>query len=221
MDALLPTIVAALADERKDVAIRVVQTISDFGRPKFGVPELLAWMKQPESWKRTIGASVLSKIATDDPEVLRAVLTELEQGKADPNDSYSSVRIIEAVGRFGPKAKPAVEKLAALVKNSRAHEDRDICRNIHDAAVRALEQIGPDAKAAVPILLGCLELKIFLEEPGDDYYIGYRPTLLLALDKIDPKVAEKARADDKRRYEAYDQLLREKNPLPPKKNPLP
>jgi HEAT repeat protein len=221
MDALLPAIVAALADENRKVCVEAACAIKYFGRPKYGVPELLTWMKQPENWKRTTASDVLSMIATDDPDALRAVLREFEQGKGDPKDKYYDASIIESVGRFGSKAKPAVEKLVAFVKNPRAHEDRDVCRNIHDSAVDALRQIGPDAKAAVPVLLGCLQHKIFLEEPGD-YYIGSREAVLRALDKIDPKIAEKSRAEDKLRREAHEQWFREKEKDRfPKKDPLP
>lgn len=125
MDAFLPAIVPVLADERREICWQAAWAISEFGRPKFGIPELLDFFKQPESWKRTVGAGVLSRIATDDPDALRAVLNEFDQGKCDPKDKYYQESIIESVGRFGPKAKPAVEKLAALVKKpSRARRPR-------------------------------------------------------------------------------------------------
>lgn len=217
MDAFLPQVVATLTDEHPEVVIGATQAIAWFGRPKTGTPELIAALKRKEPGVRAAAVSTLGRVGTDDPAALKAVLGELD--RPEPyREAWQYQLVIEAVGRFGPKAKDAVGRLGEIVKDDRAGQSLSDRSSLHDAAVQALGKIGSDAKAAVPALLGCLDKKLYEGDSKTEYYHGRREEVLRALDKIDPTAAKKARADEKRKREEaakwYEDRYRSSPPIP-------
>ena len=184
MDGLLPEVIALVGDEDPEVAAEAGYEIFSFGRPKQGVKELLSAIKRKEERVRVFAAMALSRVGRDDPDALAAVLAELKPEKY--KSGYG--RVLEAAGRFGPKAKAAVPALLAEVKAERWKDNTDpahyACYDCEDA-IRALGNIGPDVKEAVPEILKYL---VFSGISGQ----GSVNDLIAAMDKIDATGAKAA-----------------------------
>ncbi len=205
MDAFLPQVIAALADEHPEVAAKAAGVIHSFGRPKSGVPELLTVLKRKEPEVRASAVLALGRVGKDDPDALKAVLEELNHPERY-KDHYHYQSIIGAVGGFGPKAKDAVPVLIKVIENSewKRHEHT----SLYDAAIDSLGEIGPDAKEAVPAILKYADT------------VRLQPELIAALDKIDPEAGKQARAIQKRKEDEFKKWV-ESLQNPPQPNPLP
>ena len=195
MDGLLPEVIALLADEEDEIATCAAITIFAFDRPKQGIKELLVTLDRRDRRLRAYAVAALSRVGRDDPAVLTAVLGQLKPQHYGTH--YSTV--VRAVGRFGPKAKAAVPELIRVVESSGWKFQYDTL--LYDEAIVALGEIGPDAKAATPAILKYADS------------VRVLPDLLTALDKIDPKAGQEARAVQKRKEDEFIKML-EKLPKP-------
>lgn len=113
------------------------------------VPELVRILKdkQVDSGVRKSAALALKHIG---PHAIDAVPTLLDMVKNyDP--VYSRDEIVYALGGIGPAAIPALVEFI----NNEANKKDD--RNPRSVAVRAIGEMGPAAKSAIPFLSGLLE----------------------------------------------------------------
>ncbi len=136
--AAIPGLVEALGDAmHRRVALEALAKLGPAAKP--AIPALTKMLTDREKEFRLLAAVVIAKI---DPESEVALPVVVEMA----NDPQPQFRAIEAMGKMGPVAVPA---LVELVKG------RDEYRR--GFAVEALGQIGAGAKTAVPALVELLK----------------------------------------------------------------
>ncbi len=171
----MPGLIRALADTSGSVRGLAARALGKFGpRAKIAVPALLRVAAHPGEWS-TLNETV-KRIG---PEAVPALIHGLD----DPEYPAGHVPAAVALGQFGPLAAAAVPRIRALLANSRGEArvslaqtlwriDRDssalavliaLIRKedfmVQARAFDALEEIGPDAKAAIPMLIEMLDHK--------------------------------------------------------------
>jgi HEAT repeats/PBS lyase HEAT-like repeat len=117
---------------------RAALALGEFGpAAEEAVPVLMKVIKESNPEARTeneaSAAAALGKIAPDTPSADQAVAALLPV--LESKDRYCRFRAIEALGRFGPRARTAVPKIRAL------EGDRD--SGVREAASKSLLAIDP------------------------------------------------------------------------------
>jgi len=141
----ISALLIALKDEHYWSRLHAARTLGHIGPPaQAAVPALAKLLRCPEADIRAEAAEALARIGG-----IEGVRDELLAALPDAN-SFVRTAVAEALGRGGPAAVPG------LVQTIEKHSSAEV----HDAAMRALAIIGPDAAAAVPALLRVLRAEV-------------------------------------------------------------
>jgi HEAT repeat protein len=207
MDALLPQVIAALADEHPEVVAEAALTINCFGRPKQGATELLSALKRHNGETRIALGWALTQVTKDDPDVLKAILELLKSER----DQFNFSHVVRMTGGFGPAAKDAVPILIDILKDDYWAKKNAGSITVYEEAIGALGRIGAAAKPAGPAVFARIETTM-AAATAEAYDI---------LDQLDPALGKEARARAKRRQEEFKREFEERNqPVPPVVRPI-
>ncbi len=168
----LPGLIRALADGSGSVRGRAASTLGKIGpRAKIAVPALLRIAAHPGEW-----SSLNDAVKRIGPETIPALI----DGLGDPAYPKGHIPAAVALGELGPAAAAAVPRIRALLANSqgedrvalaralwRIHPDSTVITElialvrkdnfmVQARALDALEEIGPEARAAIPTLIETL-----------------------------------------------------------------
>ena len=142
----VPALRDALQRDRSHAAV-YARTLGEIGPPaRAAIKELNGLL--PDAAARVEAAVALIRIDPEQTDKPMSVL--LSEVKAAEEKRARTA--IDALGRLGPAAQPAVSALAARLKD----------RELTETVLAALRAIGPEARDAVPALLA------LLREPGRD-----------------------------------------------------
>src|SRR5262249_16876756 len=111
---------------------------SHLGLPDKGIRKAIRWGLG--SGGRETRVSILFRMRDCTDGEVEGFATELVALIGDPDDGserHVQLRAIELLGRWGDRAKPAVDKLLGLVR------DRKEPQTVREAAVRCLRKIDP------------------------------------------------------------------------------
>lgn len=124
------------------------------------IPWLIEAVERREAvlWSTGALTSYGPKAKAGLPAMIRLLQMELKEDPTGHSKEYLAANIILLLGRFGPEAVPAVPMLSDILL-----EDKE---TLSDYAAKALAEIGPAAKGAVPSLIK------LVKNPNADYYIG-------------------------------------------------
>ena len=149
-DCAIPALTAALDDERQEICVNAGLALSVIDPALTdSVPELLGGLQSSDATIRQRAAKSLGNLRPVPKESASALIKALKD-KDQLVREYAAL----AIGKLSPIPVEAVEKLINVVKE-------DWYSNVRDAAEAALNNLGPNATDAVPILE-----KAF--NPGDD-----------------------------------------------------
>jgi HEAT repeat protein len=207
LKALLPDVIAALADEDAGVVEHAARARATWGQPGVGVRELFAALKRPEPRVRIAAMVALADVGRDDPATFPTFMDAVKH--PEQRETYHTA--IGYVWRFGPQAKAAVPYLIETLKESE-NEPSDL-GHLRNSAVLCLGRIGADAKPAVAAILKYMQSKGPNRPSG---FIG----VFFALDRIDPEAAATARTIDQQYQEEFRRWLESKRTPPPIPTPL-
>jgi HEAT repeat protein len=115
--------------------------------PRSAAPALLPLLKDPEPYVRLKAIEALCELEEGDKECLAALLELVKR-----RDSKVRQHAARLLYRYGSAAKQAVPALMEVVRNDADPQSRIL-------AIGALGAIGPDAKAAIPLLKSVQEDK--------------------------------------------------------------
>jgi hypothetical protein len=143
----VPVLIALLAGEpgrgEPDLRWTSAEILGRMGSDAIGAEDaLLAGLDDADPHVRAVCAAALPQVGVPAERAVPALLARLETDQR--------VQFVDAVGEYRGEAREAVGPLVQLVEN--AASDADLRRS----AVWALGRIGPDAAAALPVLLRCL-----------------------------------------------------------------
>src|SRR5262249_47173750 len=110
--------------------------------PRSAAPALAIYLKDPEPAIRIKAIEYLCDLEENDAECLTELLELVKR-----RDSTVREKSARLIARYGSAAKPAVPALVEILRT-------DHSASTKSAAVEALGNIGPDAKAALPALAG-------------------------------------------------------------------
>lgn len=163
----VPALRDALQRDRSHASV-YARTLGEIGPPaRAAIKELDGLLSDAAA--RVEAAVALVRI---DPEQTdRPVSVLVEEVKAA--DEKRARTAIDALGRLGPAARPAVSTLAARLKD----------RELAETVLAALRAIGPEARDAVPALLS------LLREPGRDVALPVAEVLVRIGPATIPRVA--------------------------------
>ncbi len=165
----MPSLAKALKGGDEHFREKVAEAIGKIGtEAKAAVPALLEAMKSSEWGLRGCAAEAIGRILPAPHEVVPVLELALED-----NEDFVRMKAAEALWRVSQKGEKAIPVLIELLREE-ISRDRHVYRT---DIVEILGQIGPQAKAAVPLLLK--------EAHADDQ--DTRKTAKNALKKIDPK----------------------------------
>jgi HEAT repeat protein len=145
---LVPVLAARLKDQDVNVRLRALSALGAVGPTAESAAEAVAaLLRDPNPPIRLEAAVAVAHIGstTGREEALKLLLDSLHSRGPQP----VSPRALDAVGRFGADAAPAIPALVKLI-NGRVP-------SIRAAAVEALGGIGKPAKEAVPALMSLLK----------------------------------------------------------------
>jgi HEAT repeat protein len=163
----VPALRDALQRDRTHAAV-YARTLGEIG------PPARAAIKDLDSLLSDAAARVEAAVALvriDPGQTDRPMSALIEEVKAA--DEKRARTAIDALGRLGPAARPAVSALAARLKD----------RELTEAVLAALRAIGPEARDAVPALLA------LLREPGRDIALPVAEVLVRIGPAAIPRVA--------------------------------
>jgi len=178
----VPLFVELLKDDRKpgeDTTANRRMTAADglgFLGPaaKDAVPALAAALADRNAFVRLAAAHALFRIDPKNPNVTRAIVAAIKEEDRLFPDRFNTMDAVRLAGELGPAAKDAVPELIALWKAPKLHVQ------VRQSITYALGQIGPDAKAALPLLTPDLKAA----DPSARFDAAH------AVSRIDPKNAE-------------------------------
>lgn len=139
-DVVVPALIKAVDDNYRQVRTSAAQALGQYGvRSRDAIPKLLELFKsETDTGIRQTCMYSLQAIGRGNPEVVKVVIDSLD----DPQmESYA----LSYISSFGADAAPAVPKLLSIVESNQN-------LNTRINAARALAQIGPAAKSAMPSL---------------------------------------------------------------------
>jgi HEAT repeat protein len=207
-EVAVPALAATLKDPDWFVRSYAAHALAQFGKEAAkAIPALGEALKDKDGHVKVAAAKAIWKI---EGKVDRAVPVLIETLKDFDESHYAAGSAAEMLGKIGPSAKAAVPDLTAMLQSGwrdtriaaafalckitgkaepglavliKALEDRRTPNESGThSALTYLEEIGPQAKAAVPVLLA------ILKDGGD----VDRHAAAQALKKIDPDAASKA-----------------------------
>jgi HEAT repeat protein len=203
---LAPNLVRKLENGNPPFRSEVAKALGNIGtRSTAVVPELLRMLQDDKDTAvRAEAARSLGKIGEGGKPAAKALATILKQ----PGDDRLRGEAAWALARVDPQAKTTVTALTAALKDKSGHvcvcAAEALWKLSHNpeevvpiltarlkdlksrhAAAQALYRIGPDAKAAVPALMTAAKDKDRL----------FHESIVMALKKIDPVTATKARLE--------------------------
>jgi HEAT repeat protein len=113
------------------------------GDARAAVPALVRALKDKDLFVRRFAAQALGEVGADPKEALVPLRNALNDPRKEVQEAAAT-----ALGKLGA---PAVGALAAVVKDP--NKETEVRRR----AVEALGEMGPDARPAVPVLVGTLK----------------------------------------------------------------
>jgi HEAT repeat protein len=214
--AVLDGLLKALEDKNEDVTTTASEALENFGAPgKEALPTLkrLAGKNAPPA-ARTPALKLLGKMGPDAIPAFRELLKT--------SDTLDTITIIQAVGPLGKDAKPMLPDLQAhMVKNRHwdaedemlgifkkcgadgANGLTDVLKKLNapddgrtTSALKALGEIGPDAKVAVPYLIELLKERESLRLPVLQCLGDIGPAAKDAIPAVEALVQNPPRNDD-------------------------
>jgi HEAT repeat protein len=154
-----------LDDNTLDV-LEVPQALAQLGpKAKAAIPTLIGLVKKERDDSDVLNALV--QIDPEGKECVPALISAL-----DHEDFNVVVVADDCLGLLGPKAKDSVPALAAIVTR-KSDEEFSNGDGPQISAARALRRIGPQARPAIPALIGALKYRRVVRPPGDSEYYDY------------------------------------------------
>jgi len=141
----VPALTDALEDNYGQVRSKAVQALSQYGKAATpALPKIIEILKSDNGpTVRYSCMNALRAIAPRSPQVIEAYITMLD------DDQNTTDAVLNCMVDIGPEGAPAVLKLASFLTDPKHHH--------RIAAARALQSIGPDAKAAIPALNAAIQ----------------------------------------------------------------
>src|SRR5262249_22663559 len=134
----LPALRRILADDNKDMRIRVISLIAGMGSDaRSAFPDLVQQLQDPDDNVRHWAIQALGAIRPDPKDVVPVLLDALSDGSVAVRESAAY-----ALGSFPLHAKPGFAALVNLMNEQAAKGDLS-------SAVNVLSKMGPDGVAAV------------------------------------------------------------------------
>jgi HEAT repeat protein len=103
-------------------------------------------------------AQALKSLYDADPDGTSAIPILMEELASDDGEVLSAA--VQTLGKYGPRAYPAVKKLIGLVSTQKirsdVHFDVGLTAPVRRDVVQALGEIGPGASAAIPVLVSTM-----------------------------------------------------------------
>jgi HEAT repeat protein len=180
-DLTVPALIAALKDSDVWVRDRAIGSLGELGpRAKAAIPALLEIMKQSPGRETDTSGRAIAALQKIDPEIIRPLLVK-ELSSPDASTRAQAVRALGGLGDAAKDALPAMEKLLkdpdnkvrvvaaqAVWKMDRAKVSAVVpvfIEGLRDqtswynrgTSAHLLGQIGPEAKAAIPVLMETLK----------------------------------------------------------------
>jgi HEAT repeat protein len=166
-----PYLLSRLQDPNPKVVDTVLRKLGRLGEAaEAAVPDLTKLLNQHKY--RDDAIFLLGAVGNKNPKVLPLILGQLKPGK----ESITYCSIASALGKYAG-SKDASMIIPVLVKMLKEYP----VNRVEKAVVSALEQFGPSAITAVPVLM-----RLINKRRDNDH-------ILRALEKIDPATAEKTR----------------------------
>jgi HEAT repeat protein len=153
---VVPALRKFLADPEPRVRLKAVEVLCDMGEADAEcVASLLEVFKRRDSQVREQTARLLCRYGSA-AEAAVATLIEVARNDTNPSTRWTAISALVAVGPAAYKA--AVPALAEVVRRDpgmdprAVHTSAVLAPDVRQAAINALGNIGPDAKAAMPAL---------------------------------------------------------------------
>ncbi len=173
-EVVVPVMLKAIRDEDRDVRRAAVSTIRQYGKHPAVVAALIEALKDKDPRKHHGDSNVfdyaafsLSSIGRDAEKALPTLLELAENG-----DPHSRRQVVICLGRFGrlaPEFWPRIfPVLLAILKDKKAGR-------LRGAAAGMMEEMGRDAKGAVPVLIDILREKMSDEDEAPWVFINDDP----------------------------------------------
>jgi HEAT repeat protein len=155
---VVPLLAKALKDSSVAVLLATLEAIEQIGPDALvTLPDILRLTSHPDDLVRQACAEALYEIGPAAKAAIPILISLLKD--KSPNVRYAAVK---ALGEQGADAAPAVPILLWFLDRQPADDDFDRTRVIH-----TLEQIGPAAKSAVPVLIKLLAKNEFRDASID------------------------------------------------------
>lgn len=149
--AAIPALTQALNDREETVRKYAGYALNDIGKADpLDVPTLVSRFKDKDVQVREEAAE---RLLSQDEEVRRAALPALLEGIKDSNRKVRINSVMALNNLFGRERGPEVE---AVVRAMMELLKRDADDGVRWSAVNVLDDIGPEARAAVPLLIEAL-----------------------------------------------------------------
>lgn len=190
----IPVLAARLEDQDELVRRAAAQALGKMAsEAKAAVPQLQASLKDTSGMVRSTAAATLIRV---NPPANDAVVL-LVEAISDRRDMNAYITACNAAKEISPAAVPAVlEFLKVAPPTGSLWGDRDGAYRMRAGAIDLLGRMGPNAKAAVPALIGALENQRMPHHREAAEALGLIgrdakaavPSLKIALEDQDPQV---------------------------------
>lgn len=189
--ARVPSLMQALKDERESVRSDAAGALGKIGPAAMAaVPALIQALKDERSYIRAAAAYALGQIGPNARTAVPALIEALAYEDMYYLPGYERTDYLSepvlALVKIGPDAVPALTEALKYKRHRlprwRGPASKDEGDKVRACAALALEEIGPKARAAVPVLFEVLKDK--------DWFVRFRAAQ--ALRKIGPRRNAKA-----------------------------
>jgi HEAT repeat protein len=150
-DALpaLPALTTALQDSSNSVRRLSAEALGELGpAAESALPALRVAARDPSGHVRRAAVGALTHIERDSPALVATLIEAL-----DDADVGVQATAIASLGRMGPAAEPAVEKLSQLLLSDKQCYSLGYPESLSERAASALGELGSVAGPAVPELI--------------------------------------------------------------------
>jgi len=195
----VPALIRKLRDRDRDVVVAAAEALVKIGKP--AIPALIKVVQSErlDEIERIYAARALGNVGPAAKKAIPILIKVFEEG-GDVWDCRGREAFIEALGKIVSTENKNV--VSVLIKALLKDEDMFVRR----AAVKALVNIGPAAKKAVPALMETL-IYVDAYDPNDKLKAEIRMNAAIALGKIGPAAKKAVPALIKALSDPYDYLL--------------